>query len=255
MFGYKCEDCGKGIVRTETKKDYVVKVEGDDFKVPEAIIGVCDKCGAINYSGKEVERWKKEYQDWKRSAYVNPKTIKKIRDKLNLNQGDFADLIGVSRQSLIEWEKEDRKRTQPNSINILLKSIKRELDGKLGSFIEYLVRQYQERMRKEISIDLPTKRKSKESQVRALFPVSTCKILSNRADENNTDMYTEAVRLMEVSAYQALLYSEGGGHNLMDTSLVLSDTYLAYNSVENDEVSKKKGSKKITEQSYSNYGN
>jgi|GEM_PF-2171511 len=250
MFGYKCEECEEGTIRTTVKENFTTKIEGDEFIVPEATIGVCDNCGAINYSGKEIERWKDKYHNWKKQAYVSAREIKKIRKKLDLNQEEFADLIGVSRQSLIEWEKDQRKRTQPNSINIILKSIKNELNGKLESFIQNLIDQYEERTHTSISVKISNRKSSREAKFKSLLPVSTSKILDKRAEENNTDILTEAVRLIEVNVFQSMLYSSPFEQQVLQSEPVLDKTAYDYNSVETKGYSGEKKLRQIAKQSY-----
>ncbi len=58
MFGYRCQECGKGTVQPKRIKNYEAKFGNQKVIVPIAIIGVCDFCGAKYYSASERKRWK-----------------------------------------------------------------------------------------------------------------------------------------------------------------------------------------------------
>lgn len=58
MFGYKCEECGKGTVRAKKFKNYKTKFKKKPFTVPSATIGVCNNCGGQHFSAKEYKRWR-----------------------------------------------------------------------------------------------------------------------------------------------------------------------------------------------------
>ena len=61
VFGYRCQECGKGDVIKTIVKKYHTKMKGEPFIVTNAIIGVCDKCSAEHFSSKETKRWDKEF--------------------------------------------------------------------------------------------------------------------------------------------------------------------------------------------------
>lgn len=58
MFGYRCQECGKGTVRTKQVKNYEARFGNRKVIVPIATIGICDFCGAKHYSASERKRWK-----------------------------------------------------------------------------------------------------------------------------------------------------------------------------------------------------
>jgi hypothetical protein len=62
MFGYKCCECGKGIVKKTTIKDFKTKFYSAPFIVPEALIGICDKCGAEHFDAVEYGKWAQEFE-------------------------------------------------------------------------------------------------------------------------------------------------------------------------------------------------
>ena len=54
-FGYKCQECGRGIVKEHVVPQYQIKIKGYPFAVNDARIGVCDDCGAEHFSAQENE--------------------------------------------------------------------------------------------------------------------------------------------------------------------------------------------------------
>jgi len=58
MFGYKCQECGQGTVQPTTFRNYETRFGKRPFVVPEAVIGVCDLCGAQHFNAREWKRWR-----------------------------------------------------------------------------------------------------------------------------------------------------------------------------------------------------
>jgi len=46
----ECMICGKGKVVEKEEKNHVTYVAGIKMVLPEAIVGRCDTCGAVNYA-------------------------------------------------------------------------------------------------------------------------------------------------------------------------------------------------------------
>ncbi len=68
MFGYKCQECGRGTVQATTVKDYQTKFDGEPFTVLDAIIGVCDACGARHFNAKERKGGRQLFTELIRNA-------------------------------------------------------------------------------------------------------------------------------------------------------------------------------------------
>lgn len=198
MFNYKCEECQAGIVRDVEKKNYKVTVDNVEFYVPTAIIGVCDQCGAVNYSGEELHRWQELYKAWqvKSDKYISPGQIRQIRDKLGLNQGQFSDFLGISRQALSAWESKKRAQVQPPNIDIILRILLSELEQLERPVTEKMFTEYQRRCSKE-EVPTPAASQDREKILEQILPASTYSILRNKASENNTTPLTEVIRLAE----------------------------------------------------------
>lgn len=62
VFGYKCQECGQGTVQPTTVSDYQTTFDGASFTVPEAVLGVCDVCGARHFNAKERKRWRQFFE-------------------------------------------------------------------------------------------------------------------------------------------------------------------------------------------------
>lgn len=126
MFNYRCEKCKKGTVRPRVLRNYRTKVRGFPFVVPEATIGVCDQCAAEYFSGQELARWSELYtrrlED--RECVLSAEEIAELRGELHLSIGDFAVLVGCTRQSVYNWERRDRNTPQSRIADLLLKLLR-----------------------------------------------------------------------------------------------------------------------------------
>ncbi len=58
MFGYQCQECGKGTVVDQVFTKYNIKVHGKPAVVENAHVGVCTYCRAEHFDPKEVMRWR-----------------------------------------------------------------------------------------------------------------------------------------------------------------------------------------------------
>jgi len=196
LFNHKCQKCHEGTIREEIKQNYTVELFDKDLEVKEARIGICDNCGAVNYSGKEVERWKKIYQ--KREArseeYLGHNQIKKIRGYLGLTQQKFAELIGVSRQSISVWEQPDRPSAQPKSIDKVLKMLYHEIDSSDKPVMIKMINEYNKCHEEEIE---NYESKTEKEKLKNILPETTYNILKKQSDRNGTEEIVEAVRIIE----------------------------------------------------------
>lgn len=198
MFNYKCEECLEGVVRDVEKKNYKVTVDDVEFYVPNAVIGVCDHCGAVNYAGEEMHRWHDLFKAWqvKSGNYISPSQIKQIREHLSLNQSQFADFLGISRQALSAWENEKWAQVQPMNVEIILRILLSEMNQMDHSFTDKLMREYQLRFQPSTSLQIPTVI-DRDAILKKILPISTYHVLETKAAQNNTTPFTEIVRLAE----------------------------------------------------------
>ncbi len=198
-FGYICEECQTGQVKDKKIKNYEIDFYQDKFTVPYAIVGECDKCGAIYYAGEELHRWEQEYKKWqtKSKLYLAPEKITEIRDYLNMKQKDFADFLGVSRQSLSVWEKPDRPSVQPKNVDIILRILHSEISATAQPTIQKMMELY-----KKGADDLGSIQVDPDQELQMILPKSTWKLLATKAEENNTKPYTELVKIVELAAHK-----------------------------------------------------
>ncbi|MBU0710432.1 helix-turn-helix domain-containing protein [bacterium] len=199
MFDYRCPECGRGTVLGTEKQNYQIRVDGVEFYIPKAVIGICDSCEAINYDGKEMHRWEQVYKQWqtKSERYVSPQQIKEIRKSLLLNQNEFADYIGVSRQSLAAWENEKRAQVQPNNVDIILRILYDEIGRISRPVSQKMFAEYYRRTGKAAPAQEQVVSENKEEILSRILPITTYTIIREKAQKNNSSIFTEIVRLCE----------------------------------------------------------
>jgi putative zinc finger/helix-turn-helix YgiT family protein len=134
LFEYKCPECGRGSVRTTRVQNYKTKIKGYPFVVDEAIIGICDSCGAKHFVPEETKRWEELYYRSleQRQAFLSSMEIGDLRKRIGLSMEDFARLIGCTRQSIYNWEKVDRTFPPSRMADLLMKLVRESLsNGKI----------------------------------------------------------------------------------------------------------------------------
>ena len=129
MLNSICEECGKGTVQPLKIKNFSTKVRGLPFVVPEAVVRVCDACGARVFDPKEIRRWIRLYDQMaeQRGGIFSANEIRQIRAQLQLSIGSFANLLGCTRQSVYNWEREDRRSPQLRIADLLLRLIRESM--------------------------------------------------------------------------------------------------------------------------------
>lgn len=153
-FGYKCPECGKGIVKEKEILNYKTKIDNYPFIVPKAIIGICDTCGCKNFDPEERQRWVDLYRKHLEAQHISltSEEISKIRKDLSLSMEKFANLIGCTRQSIYNWENIDRKIPQSRMVDLIITLIKENIyKGKIN-VVEFLVKEA-----KKVGIDIKLK--------------------------------------------------------------------------------------------------
>jgi len=199
LFNYRCAECGQGIVKDTVKQNHQVMVDGVEFYIPKAIIGVCEHCGTTNYAGEELHRWEQVYREWqtKSEKYVSPAQIKEIQDCLSLNQNEFADYLGVSRQSLAAWANEKRAQVQPDNVDITLRILYSEI-GKISRPVsQKMFAEYYRRAGKAAAPPEHSVTENKEEILSMILPITTYNVIRQKAQKNNSSVFTEIVRLCE----------------------------------------------------------
>lgn len=159
MFEYKCQECGKGIVREKKIKNYKTKIKGYPFVVPEATVGVCDNCKAEHFAAEETKHWEELFSQSLASnkLFLLPQDIARARKTLSLSMENFALLIGSTRQSLYNWENHKRPRPQSRMADLLIKLVdKSRSEGKVN-VIAFLI---EEARKLGVFIEVPVQKKA-----------------------------------------------------------------------------------------------
>jgi len=130
MFEFTCQECTKGTVVTTVVPRYETKVRGNPFTIKEAVVGICNECGAKYFDPNEIRRWRELFDaDLEaRGVFLSPPEIRELHTALRISLGDFARLIGSTRQSLHNWMREDRRVPQGRTADLLLRLIKRSVE-------------------------------------------------------------------------------------------------------------------------------
>lgn len=158
MFEYKCQECGKGIVKENKIKNYKTKIKGYPFVVPQATVGVCDNCKAEHFAAEETKRWEELFFHSlvKDRLFLPPQDIERVRKTLGLSMENFALLIGSTRQSLYNWENPSRSRSQSRMADLLIKLVDESRSEGKVNVIDFLV---EEAQKLGVFIELPVQKK------------------------------------------------------------------------------------------------
>jgi len=140
MFDFVCEECRKGTVRERTINDFATKVRGYEFIVPTAVIGVCDNCGEQVFDPQEVRRWSELFTKYleSRGDLLSAHEVRMTRERLGLSIADFAKLIGSTRQSVYNWERQDRKIPQNRLADVLIRLVRESTTSGKVAVLEFL---------------------------------------------------------------------------------------------------------------------
>lgn len=142
MFGYKCEECGTGTVRPTVRPRFEVTFDHVPFVIGDAVIGICDACGAEHFSGQEYKRWRELFQQsqQEQGCLLAPGEIREIRERLGMTMTDLAGLIGTTRQSLHHWEKDNRVAPQGRMADLMLRLVRESCESGSVNVLDFLVR-------------------------------------------------------------------------------------------------------------------
>jgi len=136
----RCAKCGKGEIEFHKVKDFETMVRGVSFTVPEATIGRCKSCGEKIFDPNEIRRWQQLYETdlLMRGKLLSADEINKIREALGLQINQFARLLGTTRQSVYNWERENRKSPQLRLADLLLRLIHESMKIGAVDVVEFL---------------------------------------------------------------------------------------------------------------------
>ena len=154
MFEYTCQECGQGTVKEKRIEGYKTKIKGYPFTIPDAVVGICDRCKAEHFAAEETKRWEELFSQSleKEKLFLLPQDIERVRKALGLSMENFALLIGSTRQSLYNWEKRKRSRPQSRIADLFIKLVDKSRSEKEVNVLDFLVR---EARKLGIFIELP----------------------------------------------------------------------------------------------------
>ena len=137
----KCHECNKGTIQKVIVKEYKAKLKGITFPVENAEIGKCDTCDAELYSAKEIQRWEQVLDEYLIASglLLKPEQITEIRESLKLSVIDFAQLLGVTRQAVYGWERNDTKPLSIGPTGLLLSLLQAEKNKEIYGITDFLI--------------------------------------------------------------------------------------------------------------------
>ena len=141
VFGYKCQECGRGTVRSTNFAEYSTKIQGYPLLIRNATIGICDSCGAKHFDAQETLRWKKVADAAQHKLVLSPLDIKELQQLVQLSMQQFAVLIGSTRQSLHAWQKQDRTIAQSRMADLMMRLLRESYHHGKIDVLEFLIEQ------------------------------------------------------------------------------------------------------------------
>lgn len=141
MITMKCPSCGKEEMRLQVVADYETRLGGVPVVVPDARIGTCANCGETLVCADELERWRDLQRQQLQDAGQVPsaREVSRTRESLGLSVSDFAVLMGVSRQTIHAWERQDGRGMQFGPASLLVDLLREQLSGELTGICRALV--------------------------------------------------------------------------------------------------------------------
>ena len=135
-----CAKCGKGEIEISKVDNFGTMIRGNHFTVPEATIGICKSCGAKVFDPIEIRRWQKLYETdlVLKGHFLTAADIRNIRQALGLQISQFALLLGTTRQSVYNWERDNRNSPQMKLVDLLLRLIRKSMEEGTVDVVQYL---------------------------------------------------------------------------------------------------------------------
>lgn len=98
MFGYTCQECGAGRVQPTTCPEYQTTFAGEPFTVPDAVIGICERCGAQHFNAKERQRWQQLFEEQREEHVTTRITLpasvhRKLQALKRASQRSQSDIV------------------------------------------------------------------------------------------------------------------------------------------------------------------
>jgi putative zinc finger/helix-turn-helix YgiT family protein len=135
-----CVACGKGGIEFRKVKNFETMVRGNRFTVPEATIGFCKECDSKVFDPREIRRWQELFdaEEVSQGKFLSAAEVKEIRETLGLQISQFAILLGATRQSVYNWEREKRNTPQLRMVDLLLRLVRESIETGTVDVVQFL---------------------------------------------------------------------------------------------------------------------
>jgi DNA-binding transcriptional regulator YiaG len=183
MFEYKCDKCGQGVVKAKKVRKHNTKIDGIPFSVENAVIGVCNNCGAKYYNARETKRWRDAFfrDQLQKGSTLTSSGISTLRGSIGLTVADLALLIGCSRQALYLWESPNRVAPQSRMADLLIQLVRESFTHGSVDVIEFL----RDSLR-AAGVE-PPKCSRRLTRMASQNPTPICPVSADAQDENFSD--------------------------------------------------------------------
>jgi putative zinc finger/helix-turn-helix YgiT family protein len=104
-FPWLCSRCGaEKVLPEKIAYETTVRYEGRDYRVivPELPALRCQDCGETLLNNESDADLSRAFRD--KLKLLQPENIREARKRLNLNQREFAEVLGVAEESVSRWE-------------------------------------------------------------------------------------------------------------------------------------------------------
>ena len=138
---FPCPDCDSGTMVEEVVAEYEARLGGVTFKVPNARIHRCSDCNGISVDAQELKRWRKIRDEHLATLgqAPSPAEVRKLRERLGLSVATLANLLGVTRQTVHAWERENGQGVPFSPSSLLVRMLQVETDQQLPGIFSYLL--------------------------------------------------------------------------------------------------------------------
>lgn len=141
MTAFKCPCCGVGEMVVKAVPEHHTRLGGVPVQVKDAQIAKCNHCNETSVSANELHRWENVQQEQLREdrQIPSPVEVRKIRQWLGSSVADFAALLGVSRQTVYAWERDDTGGMKLGPAALVVKLLAEEKARRISGVTAYLV--------------------------------------------------------------------------------------------------------------------
>lgn len=133
-----CTNCNSGHFENLVLKNETILFEGIQLNLPSIKAKVCNSCSERAFGLKELRKLQKLKNEFvnKANALLSGVEITALRKKLGFSVSEFAELLGVTRQSVYGWEDESKdSKISPATLLVSMLNDKMELRNQILYFL------------------------------------------------------------------------------------------------------------------------